>query len=42
LCRFSDIAKTLRVLEQIIGVLYLTIMIARLAGIYLPGAARDE
>ena len=38
----SDIAKTLCVLEQILGVLFLTVMIARLAGIYLPGAARDE
>jgi hypothetical protein len=38
----SDIAKTLCVLEQITGVLFLTIMIARLAGIYLPGAERSE
>ena len=38
----SDIAKTLCVLEQVTGVLFLTVMIARLAGIYLPGAERDE
>jgi len=32
----SDIAKTLCVLEQITGVLFLTAMIARLVVIYLP------
>ena len=37
-CAGGDIAKTLCVLEQITGVLFLTIMIARLAGIYLPAA----
>ena len=38
----SDIAKILCVLEQITGVLFLTVMIARLAGIYLPGVAGNE
>jgi hypothetical protein len=38
----SDIAKTLCVREQITGVLFLTVMIARLAGIYLPVVERDE
>jgi len=38
----SAIAKILCVLEQITGVLFLTIMIARLAGIYLPVLDRDE
>jgi hypothetical protein len=38
----SDIAKILCVLEQITGVLFLTVIIARLAGIYMPGGVRDE
>jgi hypothetical protein len=38
----SDLAKTLCVLEQITGVLFLATMIARLAGIYLPEAADDK
>jgi hypothetical protein len=35
----SDLAKTLCLLEEITGVLFLTTMIARLAGIYLPDRA---
>ena len=38
----SAVTKTLCVLEQITGVLFLTVMIARLAGIYLPEAATAE
>ena len=38
----SDIAKTFCVLEQITGVLFLTTIIARLAGIYLPAADHSE
>ena len=38
----SKVAKTLCVLEQITGVLFLTVMIARLAGIYLPGGDPDK
>ena len=38
----SDISKVLCVLEQITGVLFLTIMIARLAGIYLPMPERHD
>ncbi len=38
----SDVSKALCMLEQIAGVLFLTVMIARLAGIYLPTPERDD